>query len=152
MFLKKITGLDHFLHFLAPSERNYNLQSLSITLYYGVLYLQKQNWKSVQRCATGWLRDTVNCNFSLTDLKSAKNGLPQWFSSRKFREVLIFWCLKRARWKKFPPFRIVPKWCVFQPDLVTVLKGMVPTFFLQTVSIMLYISSVSSLWVAEDQF
>ena len=42
---------------------------------------------------------------------------------------LIFWCLKRARWKKFPPFRIVPKWCVFQPDLVTVLKGMVPTFF-----------------------
>ena len=56
--------------------------------------------------------------------KSAKNGLAQWFSSRKFREVLIFWCLKRARWKKFPSFMVVPKWCVFQPDLVTVpLKG-----------------------------
>ena len=32
-FHKKIIGLDHFLFFLAPSERNYNLQSLWITLY-----------------------------------------------------------------------------------------------------------------------
>ena len=78
---------------------------------------------------TGWLRETVNCNFSLTELKSAKNGLAQRFSSRKFREVLIFWCLKRARWKKFPLFRIVPKWCVFQPDLVTVSQRKGPHFF-----------------------
>ena len=70
--------------------------------------------------STGWLRETVNCNFSLAELKSAKNGLPQWFFSRKFREVLICLCLKRARWKKFPPFRVVPKWCVFRPDMVTV--------------------------------
>ena len=69
---------------------------------------------------TGWLRETVNCNLSLMDLKSAKNGLLQWFSSRKFREVLIFWCLKRARWKKLPSFMVVPTWCVFQPDMVTV--------------------------------
>ena len=38
-------------------------------------------------------------------LSIAKNALLQWFSSRKFREVLIFWCLKRARWKKIPAFQ-----------------------------------------------
>jgi len=31
--MKKIIGVDYFLHFLAPSERNYNWQSPSITLY-----------------------------------------------------------------------------------------------------------------------
>ena len=34
---------------------------------------------------------------------------------RKLREVSIYWCIKRAGWKKFPSFR---KWCVFQPDLI----------------------------------
>ena len=65
-----------------------------------------------------WPKETVNCNFSLMELKSAKNGLAQWFLSRKFSEVLIFWCPKRSRWKKLPSSRVVPKWCVFQPDMV----------------------------------
>ena len=67
-----------------------------------------------------------------------KNGLAQWFSSRKFRVVLIFWCLKRARWKKFPPFsfRVVPKWCVFRwlGHGHSALKGRVLTFFLNGVN------------------
>ena len=52
---------------------------------------------------TGWSKETVNCNFSLMELKSAKNGPAQWFLSRKFSEVLIFWC---PRWKKLPPSRV----------------------------------------------
>ena len=79
---------------------------------------------------TGWLRETVNCNFSLTDLKSAKNGLPQWFSSRKFREVLIFWCLKRARWKKKTVFQGCAKVVCFPAWLSqSALEGRVLTFF-----------------------
>ena len=27
-------------------------------------------------------------------------------------DIFIFWCTKMARWKKFPPFRVVPKLCV----------------------------------------
>ena len=81
-------------------------------------------WKCEITGTTGWSKETVNCNLYLMELKSTKDGLAQWFFSRKFREVLIFWCLKRARWKKMPYFRVVPKWCVFQTDLVTVLlKG-----------------------------
>ena len=34
MSSQKIIGLLHFLKFLGPSEKNYNLQSLMITLYY----------------------------------------------------------------------------------------------------------------------
>ena len=59
---------------------------------------------------TGWSIETIKCNCSLMELKRSS---PMIFFSRKFGEVLIFWCLKRARWKKF---RIVPKWFVFQPD------------------------------------
>ena len=42
------------------------------------------------------------------ELKSTKNYLAQWFFSRKFREVLIFWCLKKIQtW-----FRVVWEICL----------------------------------------
>ena len=44
---------------------------------------------------TGWSKETVNCNFSLTDMKNKKNGQTQWF----LEVVLMFWGLKRVRWK-----------------------------------------------------
>ena len=49
---------------------------------------------------TGWSKETVTCKFSQTDLKKKKNGKTQWFLESLHREVLIFWCLKRARWNK----------------------------------------------------
>ena len=61
---------------------------------------------------TGWSKETVNCNFSLTDLKDTKYSITQWFLESLHREVLIFWCLKRVRWKKILPFRVVLKWWV----------------------------------------
>ena len=48
---------------------------------------------------TGWSKETVNCNFSLTDMKIKKNGKTQTFLEMAYSEVLIFWCLRKGRWK-----------------------------------------------------
>ena len=42
------------------------------------------------RCATGWSKKTVTCNFFLADLKVIKNGITHTFLKRVHREVLIF--------------------------------------------------------------
>ena len=60
---------------------------------------------------TGWSKETVTYNFSLTDLKIKKNGQNQWFLASLHREVLIFWCLKRFRLKIILPSSVVHKWC-----------------------------------------
>ena len=39
---------------------------------------------------TGWSKETVNCNFSLTDMKIKKNGKTQTFLEMAYSEVLIF--------------------------------------------------------------
>ena len=52
--------------------------------------------------ATGWSKETVNCNFFLTGLKITKSGITEPFLVRAHREVLIFWCLEGVRWKKYP--------------------------------------------------
>ena len=44
--------------------------------------------------------------------KKQKIGKPQPFFWRFYMDIFIFWCTKMARWKKFPPFRVVPKLCV----------------------------------------
>ena len=62
--------------------------------------------------STGWSKETVNCNFSPTDLKDTKYSITQWVLESLHREVLILWCLKRVRWKKILPFRVVLKWWV----------------------------------------
>ena len=43
---------------------------------------------------------TVFFNFSLTDTKKLKNGKTQPFLLRIYLDILIFWCLSMARWKK----------------------------------------------------
>ena len=66
----------------------------------------KGHWS--QNIGTGWSRETVNCNISLTDLKNIKIGITQSFLERVHREVLIFLCLIMARWQKVTPFRALP--------------------------------------------
>ena len=41
-------------------------------------------------CATGCSKETVNCNFFLTDLKITKIGITEPFFIGAHREVLIF--------------------------------------------------------------
>ena len=58
-------------------------------------------WSQESRVLSiGWSKETVNCNFSLTYMKNKKNGKTQSFLEVVDREVLIFWCLERVRWKK----------------------------------------------------
>ena len=49
---------------------------------------------------TGCSKETVTYHFSLTGPEIKKNGKTRWFLASLHREVLIFWCLKRVRWKK----------------------------------------------------
>ena len=53
------------------------------------------------KCATGWSKETVDCNFLLTDPKIPKSVKTQWFLGSLYREVLVFWCLKNARCVEF---------------------------------------------------
>ena len=46
------------------------------------------------RCATGWSKGTVNCNFFLSDPKIPRSVITQWFLESSYREVLVFWCFK----------------------------------------------------------
>ena len=50
---------------------------------------------------TGWSKETVDCNFLLTDPKISKSVKTQWFLGSLYREVLVFWCLKNARCVEF---------------------------------------------------
>ena len=65
---------------------------------------------------TGWSRATVFYDFYLTGIKKHQIVKTQPFLWRFYMDILIIWYPQRVRWKKFPPFRVVPKWCVFQPD------------------------------------
>ena len=51
--------------------------------------------------ATGWSRETVNCKYTLTDLKDTKYGKSQSFLESLHCLVLIFGCLKWVRWQKY---------------------------------------------------
>ena len=50
---------------------------------------------------TGWSKETVDCNFFLTDLKILKSAITQWFLETFYREVLVFWCFKSVRCVEF---------------------------------------------------
>ena len=50
---------------------------------------------------TGRSKETVDCNFLLTDPKISKSVKTQWFLGSLYREVLVFWCLKNARCVEF---------------------------------------------------
>ena len=50
---------------------------------------------------TGWSKETVDCNFSLTDPKFLKSAITQWFLESLYREVLVFWCFKSVRCVEF---------------------------------------------------
>ena len=54
--IQKIIGLCSFLHFLAPSERNYNLQSFWITLYCMLCYAM-----FCYVCVVGFGKRAVSC-------------------------------------------------------------------------------------------
>ena len=47
--------------------------------------------------ATGWSKETVDCNSLLTDPKLSKSVITQWFLESLYREVLVFWCFKSVR-------------------------------------------------------
>ena len=59
-------------------------------------------------CITGWSKETVNYNFSLTDLKDTKYGITQYFLESWYSLVLIFGCLKWVR-QKNPAFQCCAK-------------------------------------------
>ena len=50
--------------------------------------------------STGWSKETVNYDFSLTDLKDTKYGITQYFLESLYSLVLIFGCLKWVRQNK----------------------------------------------------
>ena len=50
---------------------------------------------------TGWSKETVDCNFLLTDTKPPKIVTTQLFLDSLYREVLVFWCFKGFRWVEF---------------------------------------------------
>ena len=71
--MKKIIGVDHFLHFLGPSERNYNWQSLSITLYMCNFCCNawNPNWESdFQHYKTSFRGKRNLFHFAFVDVKS----------------------------------------------------------------------------------
>ena len=51
--------------------------------------------------ATGWCKETVDCNFLLTDPKISKSIITQWFLERVYREILVFWYFKSVRLVEF---------------------------------------------------
>jgi len=61
--------------------------------------------------ATGWSKETVDCNISLTEPKKSKTAQTQWFLETLYWEVLVFWCPICLRCKLFFRFRVVTKWC-----------------------------------------
>ena len=64
---------------------------------------------------TGWSRATVFYDFYLTGIKKHQIGKTQTFLWRFYMDILIS---QKGQVKKFPPFRVVPKLCVFHPDMV----------------------------------
>ena len=60
---------------------------------------------------TGWSKETVTCNISLTEPKKSKTTQTQWFLETLYWEVLVFWCPICLRCKLFFGFRVVTKWC-----------------------------------------
>ena len=63
--------------------------------------LRVQPWKirtrrgnTLNTLGTGWSKETVDCNFLLTDPKLSKSAITQWFLESLNREVLVFWYFK----------------------------------------------------------
>ena len=50
---------------------------------------------------TGWSKETVDCNFFLTDPKFMKRAITQWFLESLYREVLVFGYFKSVRCMEF---------------------------------------------------
>ena len=75
------------------------------------------SWKSFFKKfkGTGWSKETVNCNFFLTDPKKLKNAKTQWFLETLDREVLLFWCFKSVRWMQFCLSEIFQYWAFAAP-------------------------------------
>ena len=59
----------------------------------------KEEWNC--EIATGWSKETVDCNSLLTDPKLPKSVITQWFLESLYREVLVFWCFKSVRCVEF---------------------------------------------------
>ena len=51
--------------------------------------------------ATGWSKETVDCNFLLTDPKISKSVITQLFLESLYREVFVFWCFISVRCVEF---------------------------------------------------
>ena len=54
---------------------------------------------------TGWSKETVDCNFLLTDPKISKSIISHWFLEILYREVLVFWCFNGVRCVEFCLFK-----------------------------------------------
>ena len=51
--------------------------------------------------ATGWSKETVDCNLFLTDPNFLKSAITQWFLESLYREVLVFGYFKSVRCMEF---------------------------------------------------
>ena len=63
-----------------------------------------RNLKKLQRIFlndTGWSKETVDCNFFLTDPNFLKSAITQWFLESLYREVLVFGYFKSVRCMEF---------------------------------------------------
>ena len=54
---------------------------------------------------TGWSKETVDCNFLLTDPKISKSIITHWFLESLYREGLVFWCFNGVRCVEFCLFK-----------------------------------------------
>ena len=75
-------------------------------------------WQQLKLCYTGWSLATVFYDFYLTGIKKT----PNWQNPTIFVKILYghfdILISQKGQVKKFPPFRVVPKLCVFHPDMV----------------------------------
>ena len=89
-----------------------------VTLLKGRAFLNLSIVNSASQNSTGWSKETVNCNFFLTDLKMIKSGITQPFLEGAHREVLIFWCLQRVDVRSTTFSKIFPQpWIWTSPQI-----------------------------------
>ena len=96
------TRLCCVIHYLCNVMPNAKYHTLRKTLFCCALYTMPY---PLLTCATGWSKETVDCNFLLTDPKISKSIITHWFLEILYREVLVFWCFNGVRCVEFCLFK-----------------------------------------------
>ena len=103
--MPKFTSLYHLHHLqwnYVDSRSTWNL------VFYLKNYAHRKKMMTSGRDKfqpTGWSKETVDCNFLLTDPKISKSIITHWFLEILYREVLVFWCFNGVRCVEFCLFK-----------------------------------------------